>query len=59
MGDERNACKILIRILNESERFEHLFVTVKIILIRVLEKLNMRLWIGFIWLRIRASGGPL
>jgi hypothetical protein len=55
MGDERNEYKILVRNLNESESFEHLFVAVKMILIRVLEKLNVRLWVGFICLRIMAT----
>jgi len=50
-GKVRNAYPILVG-KRERDRAEDLGVDGKIILERIFGKLNGKMWIGFIWLRI-------
>jgi hypothetical protein len=56
VGEMRNAYKILVGNLKESDHLESQRVDRRIILEYILGKYFRRLWIGFIWLRIGTSG---
>jgi len=54
----RNACKILGgKNLKERVHLEDISVEVKIILKWILEKCDVSVWTGLIWLEIETSGG--
>jgi hypothetical protein len=56
MGQIRNEYKIWLESLKGRDHPEDLDIDGRIILKWNLRKLGWRVWIGFIWLRIRTSG---
>jgi hypothetical protein len=56
MEQIRNAMKLWPGNLNRRSHFEDLGTDEKIILDWFLEKLSLRMWAGFIWLRKGISG---
>jgi hypothetical protein len=53
------AYRLLVRKLKGRDHSEDLGIDEKIILEGILGKLDGKVWIGFIWLKIGSSGGPL
>jgi hypothetical protein len=58
-GEMRNVYKILVGKLKGRDHSEDLDVDRIIILERILEIQDGKMWTGFIWLRIGTSGGLL
>jgi hypothetical protein len=54
-----NKYKIVVGNTNERSHSVNLGVNGKLISVRILGKQGGKLWTGFIWLRIGASGGLL
>jgi len=57
MGEMKNTYKFWLKNLKGRDHSEDLDVDRKIILEWILEIYVVRVWIGFIWLRIVTSGG--
>jgi hypothetical protein len=59
MMEMESTHKILVKILSEKKRLRDIHIDERIILKCILRKYSVRFWAGFIWLRIRSSGGVL
>jgi hypothetical protein len=59
MEEMRNSCRILVGELEGKDNLEDLGIDGRIILRWSLEKWGLKVWTGFIWLRIQTSGGLL
>jgi hypothetical protein len=55
----RNAYKICLESLKVSDHLEALFMDGRIILKYILARYGLRVWIGFIWLKIWTGDGLL
>jgi hypothetical protein len=58
-GDEKWHTKFWLVSLKGRDHLEHLGVDGRILLNWILEKQDLGVWIGFIWLRTGAGGGLL